>query len=315
MAGRVRVGISSWTEPTLIKSGAFYPPDATTAEDRLRFYAQQFPIVEVDSTFYALPNEKTAALWVERTPPDFIFDVKAFALLTQHPAPPERLPKDFRERLGVTTGNVYFKDLKPKDKEEIWDRFRAGLQPLVDARKLGAIVFQFPKWFLPNPSAYRFLEDLREWVPDVPVAVEFRQQSWMSEFRRDRVLQFLKDHHLSYVGVDEPQGFKSSVPPVAAATAPLAMVRFHGRNQETWEKKGITTAEKFRYLYDRSELLPWVARIRELAQQAQDVHVIMNNCYGDYAVRNAHDLSELLETVPGSTDRTRQIGRGAADPG
>jgi uncharacterized protein YecE (DUF72 family) len=97
------------------------------------------------------------------------------------------------------------------------------------------------------------------------------------------------------VGVDEPQGFKSSVPPVAAATAPLAMVRFHGRNKETWEKKGITTAEKFRYLYDRSELVPWVARIRELAQQAQDVHVVMNNCYGDYAVRNARDLSELLE--------------------
>jgi uncharacterized protein YecE (DUF72 family) len=296
MAGRVRVGISSWTEPTLIKSGAFYPPDATTAEDRLRFYAQQFPIVEVDSTFYALPNEKTAALWVERTPPDFIFDVKAFALLTQHPAPPERLPKDLRERLGVTTGNVYFKDLKPKDKEEIWDRFRAGLQPLVDARKLGAIVFQFPKWFLPNPAAYRFMEDLREWVPDVAVAVEFRQQAWMSEFRRDRVLQFLKDQRLTYVGVDEPQGFTSSVPPVAAATAPLAMVRFHGRNQETWEKKGITTAEKFRYLYDRSELIPWVARIRELAQQAQEVHVIMNNCYGDYAVRNARDLTELLES-------------------
>jgi uncharacterized protein YecE (DUF72 family) len=296
MAGRVRVGISSWTEPTLIKSGAFYPPDATTAEDRLRFYAQQFPIVEVDSTFYALPNEKTAALWVERTPTDFIFDVKAFAPLTQHPAPPERLPKDLRERLGVTTGNVYFKDLKPKDKEEIWDRFRAGLQPLVDARKLGAIVFQFPKWFLPNPAAYRFMEDLREWVPAVAVAVEFRQQAWMSEFRRDRVLQFLKDQRLTYVGVDEPQGFKSSVPPVAAATAPLAMVRFHGRNQETWEKKGITTAEKFRYLYDRSELIPWVARIRELAQQAQEVHVIMNNCYGDYAVRNARDLTELLES-------------------
>ncbi len=296
MAGRVRVGISSWTEPTLIKSGAFYPPDATTAEDRLRFYAQQFPIVEVDSTFYALPNEKTAALWVDRTPPDFIFDVKAFALLTQHPAPPERLPKDLREKLGVTAGNVYFKDLKPKDKEEIWDRFRAGLQPLVDAKKLGAIVFQFPKWFLPNPPAYRFMEDLLEWVPDVPVAVEFRQQSWMSEFRRDRVLEFLKDHRLTYVAVDEPQGFTSSVPPVAVATAPLAMVRFHGRNQETWEKKGITTAEKFRYLYERSELIPWVARIRELAQHAQEVHVIMNNCYGDYAVRNARDLTDLLQS-------------------
>jgi uncharacterized protein YecE (DUF72 family) len=297
LAGRILVGISSWTEPTLIKSGRFYPPDATTAEDRLRFYATKFPIVEVDSTFYALPNAQTAALWVDRTPPTFVFDVKAFSLLTQHPAPPLRLPKDLRERLNAAgTRNVYFKDLKPKDKEEVWDRFRAGLQPLVDAKKLGAVVFQFPKWFLPNPPAYRFMEDLREWLPDVALAVEFRQQSWMSEVRRERVLRFLKDQDLAYVVVDEPQGFPSSVPPVSAATAPLAMVRFHGRNRENWEKKGITTAEKYRYLYDRSELVPWVARIRELAQQAQDVHVIMNNCYGDYAVRNATDLTELLNS-------------------
>lgn len=297
MTGRVLVGISSWTEPTLIKSGRFYPPDATTAEERLRFYAQKFPIVEVDSTFYALPNEKTAALWVERTPADFVFNVKAYALLTQHPAPPQRLPKDLREKLDAgRTGNVYFKDLKPKDKEEIWERFRAGLQPLRDANRLGAIVFQFPKWFLPAPPAYRFMEDLREWLPDTPLAIEFRQKAWMSDVRRERVLQFLKDHGLTYVVVDEPQGFASSVPPVSAATTPLAMIRFHGRNTQTWEKTGITTAEKFRYLYDRSELSPWVARIRELAEQAQDVHVVMNNCYGDYAVQNARDLTGLLNT-------------------
>jgi len=295
MGGRVLVGISSWTEPTLIKSGRFYPPDVTTAEERLRFYAERFPVVEVDSTFYALPNEKTAALWVERTPSHFVFNVKAFALLTQHPAPPERLPKDLRERVEAGSGgNVYFKDLKPKDKEEIWERFRAGLQPLQDAKKLGAIVFQFPKWFLPNPPAYRFMEDLREWLPDAALAVEFRQQAWMSEVRRERVLQFLKDHGLAYVAVDEPQGFASSVPPVTAVTAPLAMVRFHGRNRETWEKKGISTAEKFRYLYDRSELASWVARVRELAQQAQEVHAVFNNCYGDYAVQNAHDFTEML---------------------
>ena len=293
MAGRVRVGISSWTEPTLVKSGQFYPPDATTAEDRLRFYAQTFPIVEVDSTFYALPNEQTAALWVERTPADFLFNVKAYSLLTQHPAPPQRLPKDLRERLEPS-GNVYFKDLKPKDKEEIWDRFRDGLQPLVDARKLGAVLFQFPRWFLPNPAAYRFMEDLREWLPEVPIAIEFRQQAWLNEVRRSRVLQFLQDRGLTYVVVDEPQGFSSSVPPVTAVTTPLAMVRFHGRNTETWEKKGITPAEKFRYLYEPAELAPWTARIRDLAEQAQEVHAVFNNCYGDYAVRNAQDLSELL---------------------
>lgn len=291
--GRIRVGISSWTEPTLIKSG-WYPSDASTAEERLRFYASKFPIAEVDSTFYALPNQKTAQLWVERTPKDFVFDAKAYALLTQHPAPASRLPKDLREKLSDAKANLYFKDLGAKDKESIWDRFREGLQPLHDAGKLGAVLFQFPKWFLPSPSAYRFMEDIREWLPDFGIAIEFRQASWMKPERRQRVLDFLKGHGFTYVAVDEPQGFSSSVPPVSAATAPLAMVRFHGRNNETWEKKSITAAERFRYLYKPEELKPWVPKIEELTRASREVHAVMNNCYSDYAVRNAADLAELL---------------------
>ena len=291
--GRIKVGISSWTEPTLVKSG-WYPADATTAEDRLRYYASKFPVVEVDSTFYAIPNEKTAQLWVERTPKDFTFNAKAYALLTQHPTPPARLPKDLREKLTESKANVYFKDLGPKEKEAVWDRFREGLQPLHDAGKLGAIVFQFPKWFLPNPAAYRFMEDLREWLPDFGIAIEFRQVSWLKEERRERVLKFLKDHGFTYVVVDEPQGFASSVPPVVAVTAPLGMVRFHGRNRETWEKKGISTAEKFRYLYQPSELQAWVPNLQDMAKRANEVHAIFNNCYSDYAVRNADDLTNLL---------------------
>lgn len=291
--GPIKVGISSWTEPTLVKSG-WYPADATSAEDRLRYYASKFPVVEVDSTFYAIPNEKTAQLWVERTPKDFTFNAKAYALLTQHPTPPARLPKDLREKLSDAKVNVYFKDLAPKDKEAVWDRFREGLQPLHDAGKLGAIVFQFPKWFLPSQSAYRFMEDLREWLPDFGIAIEFRQVSWMKEERRQRVLQFLKDHGFTYVVVDEPQGFVSSVPPVVGVTAPLGMVRFHGRNRETWEKKGISTAEKFRYLYQPGELKAWVPNLRNMAKEATEVHAIFNNCYADYAVRNADDLTKLL---------------------
>jgi uncharacterized protein YecE (DUF72 family) len=291
--GRIKVGISSWTEPTLVKGG-WYPTDATSAEDRLRYYASKFPIVEVDSTFYAIPNEKTAQLWVERTPKDFTFNAKAYALLTQHPTPAARLPKDLREKLSEAKANLYFKDLAPKDKESVWDRFRDGLQPLQDAGKLGAVVFQFPKWFLPSQSAYRFMEDLREWLPDFGIAIEFRQVSWMKEERRQRVFQFLKDHGFTYVAVDEPQGFVSSVPPVVAGTAPLGMVRFHGRNRDTWEKKGISTAEKFRYLYEPSELKAWVPNLHDMAKQADVVHAVFNNCYSDYAVRNADDLTRLL---------------------
>src|SRR5437773_89012 len=186
--GRIKVGISSWTEPTLVKSG-WYPPTATTAEDRLRYYASKFPIVEVDSTFYAIPNERTAQLWVERTPKDFTFNAKAYALLTQHPAPATRLPKDLREKLSDSKRNLYFKDLGPKEKERVWDRFREGLQPLQDAGKLGAIVFQFPKWFLPSPASYRFMEDLREWLPDFRIAIEFRQA------RSEEHTSELQSHH------------------------------------------------------------------------------------------------------------------------
>jgi uncharacterized protein YecE (DUF72 family) len=295
MAGVIRVGISSWTEPTLLKAGTFYPKGATTAEERLRFYAQRFPIVEVDSTFYALPSPQTANLWVERTPPGFTFDAKAFALLTQHPSPAARLPKDIRERLQPQgRANVYFKDLGARDRELIWDRFREGLQPLRESGKLGAVLFQFPKWFLPSAASYRFMEDLREWLPDFSIAVEFRQAAWMREDRRERVFEFLRGRGLTYVAVDEPQGFSSSVPPAVAITAPLAMVRFHGRNRETWERKGLTAAERFKYLYDRRELAEWVPRLRSMAAQATEVHAVFNNCYADYAVRNAEDLTELL---------------------
>jgi uncharacterized protein YecE (DUF72 family) len=295
MAATILVGISSWTEPTLVKAGTFYPPDAKTAEDRLRFYAERFPVVEIDSTFYSLPNAKTAQLWVERTPRDFVFDAKAFGLLTHHPTPLARMPKDLREKLLPSTkANVYFKDLDAPIRESIWDRFREGMQPLQQAGKLGAVLFQFPKWFLPSPTSYRFMEDLREWLPDFHIAIEFRQAAWLKEERRERLMTFLQDHGFTYVAVDEPQGFSSSVPPVAAVTAPLAMVRFHGRNRETWEKKGISAVEKFRYLYEREELAEWVPRIREMALQAESVHAIMNNCYADYAVRNASDLADLL---------------------
>jgi uncharacterized protein YecE (DUF72 family) len=294
--GKIKVGISSWTEPTLVKSGKFYPSEAKSAEERLRFYASRFPIVEVDSTFYAIPDEKTAQLWVERTPKDFTFNAKAYSLLTQHPAPLPRLPRKLREKMSDSAkGNVYFKDLPPKDKEAVWDMFREGLQPLQDAKKLGAILFQFPKWFLPGPTAYRFMEDIREWLPNFRIAIEFRQQAWMKPERRERVFDFLKGQGFTYVAVDEPQGFSSSVPPVTAVTAPLAMVRFHGRNKETWEKKGLTPAEKFRYLYETKELDSWLPKLNEMARTSTEVHAVMNNCYSDYAVRNAEDLASLLQ--------------------
>src|SRR5436305_10609427 len=145
--GQVRVGTASWTDRTLIESG-WYPPEANNPEKRLRYYARQFPLVEVDATYYALPAEQTARAWAERTPADFTFNVKAFSLFTQHPTPVRALPADLREAAGQAgKDRVYLKDVGPDVAEAAWDRFLAALEPLREAGKLGAILLQFPPWF------------------------------------------------------------------------------------------------------------------------------------------------------------------------
>ena len=294
------VGTCSWTDKTLLESGAFYPPDVDTAEQRLRFYASQFSIVEVDSTYYGPPSERTAGLWVERTPPGFTFDVKAFRLLTQHPTPPRTLWKDLREALPeelASKRNVYARDLPREFVAEAFHRFSEALMPLHSAGKLGTILLQFPPYVYPAQGSFGYLAWAAEQLQEFDVAVEFRQQRWMDEEHSAATLEFLREHGLSYVCVDEPQGFASSVPPIVAATAPIAHVRFHGRNATNWERKGITAAERFRYDYSEEELQEWVPRVRQLREQANEVHLLMNNCYADYGIRSARLLFGLLSAA------------------
>jgi uncharacterized protein YecE (DUF72 family) len=296
---RVLVGISSWTEPTLIKRGDFYPKGVSSAEERLRFYSSQFPIVEVDSTYYFPPSERNAELWIERTPADFTFNIKAYSLLTNHPTKVESLYKDVREALPEETAakrNVYREGLPPEVVDEIWHRFRDALMPLHSAGKLGAVLFQFPQWFVIGRASKDYLLECKERLIDFRLAMEFRHKLWMEERNREETLSFLEEHNLPYVCVDMPQGFDSSLPPVAAATSKdLAMIRFHGRNADVWEKKVRTAAERFRYEYAEEELTAWVPQIDALAEQARETHVVMNNCYENYAVKNARQLAALLE--------------------
>ena len=145
--GDIRVGTAGWTDKTLIDSG-WYPADAGNPEKRLRYYATQFPLVEVDSAYYALPAEQTAQAWAERTPDHFTFNVKAFSLFTQHPTPVKALPADLREAAAKAgKDRVYLKDIDPDVTGQAWDRFLAALAPLRAAGKLGAILLQFPPWF------------------------------------------------------------------------------------------------------------------------------------------------------------------------
>jgi len=294
--GNILTGTCSWTDKTLIESG-WYGSSASTAEARLARYAAEFPVVEVDSTYYSLPSERTAELWADRTPVNFTFDVKAFRLLTGHPADLGSLPKHLREMVPETLRpkpKLYMKDLPRELTDTLWADFRQSLMPLHSAGKLGVVLFQFPPWFLPGRDSKDFLASINQRLPEYANAVEFRHGSWLNEKNQERTIDFLRDQRLAYTSVDEPQGTRQSVPPIAAATGDIAIVRFHGRRVETWDKSNVGVLERFKYLYRENELQEWVPKIKELAAQVKEVHALMNNCYGDFAVRNAAQLSSLL---------------------
>src|SRR6187551_2733708 len=250
MAGRILIGTSSWTDPTLVKDGHFYPPGASSADARLRFYASQFPIVEVDSTYYFPPSEKNSVLWIERTPPEFTFNIKAYSLLTNHPTKRDSLYKDLQDAAPADKKNVYREQLPDDAVDEVWQRFRDALMPLHSAGKLGAVLFQFPQWFTISRRNKGYIEECVARLPDYRVAVEFRHTSWLKPENTEETLSFLEERNLPLVCVDMPQGFDSSVPPIAAATADdLSMVRFHGRNNAAWNTKSDSASERFRYDY------------------------------------------------------------------
>lgn len=292
--GEIRIGTASWTDPSLLAAG-WYPQGATSAEDRLKFYAANFPLVEVDSTYYFPPSEQNSTLWVERTPPKFLFDVKAFSLLTQHPTKPAALPKEHRPAAD-TRKNVYAKDLDKAVIDDIWGRFVQALMPLYDAGKLGAVLFQFPQWFPISARNKAYILDAKARTEPLRISVEFRNKTWMSEENRAETLDFLTSYGLPYVCVDMPQGFTSSIPPVLAATSDLAVMRFHGHNDAEWES-GVVQ-RRFAYLYSDAELAGWAPKLQELASRASTTHVLLNNCHSDYAQRNAASLAALVDAVP-----------------
>ena len=226
--GEILVGTASWTDPTLIASGRFYPPQAKTAQARLQYYASQFPLVEIDSTYYALPHRRTAELWAERTPADFVFDAKAFRLFTGHPAQVSALPVDLRGALAPTgKSNLYLRDLPEEVRAELWQRFRLGLEPLRQSGKLGVVLLQFAPWFVFGRESFAHIAHCAQMLDGFRLAVEFRNESWFVENTREQTLAFERDHGLVHVVVDEPQGFASSIPQVWEVTCPdLAILRF-----------------------------------------------------------------------------------------
>lgn len=276
--GRVLVGTCAWSDHE-----DFYPPGLPPRE-RLAYYARFFPLVEIDSTFYALQPARNFALWASRTPDGFVFNVKAYGALTRH----HRQPRPGEEDVAA-----------------LFRRFSESLEPLRAAGKLRAILFQFPPWFTAGPASEAYLRYCREALPDDLLAVEFRHRSWFREGRARETLALLSRHGFVHVVCDEPQVGSGTVPLVPAVTNPaLAILRLHGRNAATWYRSGKTSAERFDYLYSRTELAGLLGTVSRLEEAAAEVHVLMNNNRANFAVRNALDMMELLgQPVPERDER------------
>lgn len=292
----IRIGTCSWTEKTLIQSGEFYPKSVRSAEDRLRFYAQHFESVEVDSTYYAIPDRRNAYLWAQRSPEGFVFHVKVYGALTGHAVDARSLPPDILAEIPDKDrrGNQIFVR-EPSIVRAIGDRFMEALYPLMSASKLGVLVFQFPPWFVFKEENLDYILKRASLSGRFPAAVEFRHGSWYAPDIRDRVFHFLRKNRLIHIVADEPQyGSMATVPFVPQTTADIAYYRFHGRNKENWLKKNAETALRYSYDYSDEELKEFIPHIVISAKMAKETFLMFNNCHGAKAIRNAERMKVLL---------------------
>jgi uncharacterized protein YecE (DUF72 family) len=309
----IRIGTCSWADEALSKH---WYPKGLPAGERLAHYAQHFDTVEVDSTYYRLPAEEMVARWAERTPDDFVMHVKAFGLMTRHPVKLEALPPDLRDD-APTDDKGRVERPSREFRAEVFRRFLDALEPLRSTGKLGGILFQFPSYVVYKDRSLEYLQWAREQLGDDEMLVEFRHVSWLDEEHRDETLRFLEELRAGHVIVDAPriEGAKNLAPTVLGLTSPTAYVRFHGRNAETWNKRGGSASERFDYLYSDDELQEWVAPLRELAGQAEQAYAFFNNNATSpdgrggrmaQAAANAKELQRLLQAanVPVSAGAT-----------
>jgi uncharacterized protein YecE (DUF72 family) len=296
-----RVGLSAWMDRSLLEESAFYPRKTMSAEERLWWYARFFDTVEVNSTFYALPSPETSAAWVARTAAGFVFNVKAYGLLTGHAIDVARLAGPLKRMLPAGVGRqkaTRIPNTALGNEARAWafEELRKGLRPLQDADKLGYVLFQLAPWVKRSEDALAYLGSLPRQLPGCDIAVEFRSRSWFGE-HTEATLRFLAEHRLTYVSIDGPRG-RAMVPSIPALTSPTAVFRLHGRNfaghVKQLQGKQPTVAEKYDYLYARDELEEIARAAGALNGRAQRVHVAMNNNNRDYPVINGMQLKEML---------------------
>ncbi len=298
----VYAGTCSWADTHFVKQGGFYPKEAADKPAaRLRYYASVFPTVEIDASYYALLDPEMADRWIEWTPKDFVFHVKAFGLFTGHAVDPRRLPTDIRRLLPEETASlrqVSFRDVPHEVEEACWEHFTEFTRRLQGAGRIGYVLFQFPRWYVPSPGLFRRLEQIRGLLSGYPVAVEFRHRRWVDEKNLSSTADVLRKNDFIYVIPDEPE-LSWTVPPEVLVTSDASVVRFHGRNAGAWARRGASTNEVYDYLYSADELAPWTQQAREIAGQVDRLYLMFNNHYRGSSAKNAQMLVEMLQRSPG----------------
>ncbi|MFM0307742.1 DUF72 domain-containing protein [Paraburkholderia sp. RL17-383-BIF-A] len=292
-------GTAGWTDKSLIACKRFYPRGCNTAEARLRYYASQFPLVEVDSSFYGMPSASNSQLWSERTPDGFTFNFKAFRLLTGHQTPREALSTDIAAAIPDRgKKNLYYRDVPADVLDELWKRYRDALDPLRKTGRLGVVLFQFAPWLTSAQEGFAHVEECASRMTGYLMAVEFRNSAWLDERHRASTFDMLKTHDLIHVIMDAPSGVKNRAQTVWEVTNPaLALVRLHGRNATTWSATGAVSASvRFDYDYGNDELTELAGPIRNIASRVARTHLIFNNCFEDQGQRNARTLMDILGT-------------------
>ena len=290
--GQILVGTSSWADPGFVKE--WYPRDA--GEERLPWYAKHFRYVELNSSFYAIPDRNTVRKWTEETPDDFVFDVKVHRALSRHAAQLDSLPPDLRDE--ATTNERGRVVLTPELEETLARRLVEEVAPLKS--KLGAFLAQLTPAFSPGRHELEELEGLVDALKPHRLAIELRHRGWVAEKRRDETLAWFSENGVAFVCVDAPPADHFQIMPSdldAVTFDAIAYLRAHGRNERGY-LTGKTVAERFGWRYDDRELEEIAGRARTLAEQAGEVHVAFNNNRDDDAPTAAQRFQALLGQEP-----------------
>ncbi|HEY1275957.1 MAG TPA: DUF72 domain-containing protein [Thermoleophilaceae bacterium] len=294
MSGRILVGTSSWADPGFIKE---WYPQGMPARDRLPWYAEHFEAVELNSSFYAIPERPTVRGWASATPDRFVFDVKVHRALSRHAATLDSLPPDMRDGVEVNErGRVR---LTPDLETALARRLVDEVAPLEEAGKLGAFLVQLTPAFAPRRHDLNELNGLVEALSPHRVAIELRHRGWVRDKRVEETLAWFSERGVAFVCVDAPPSDEFTImPPIDAVTRDdTAYLRLHGRNAHGY-LTGKTVAERFAWRYEDDELEEIAGRVHGLAEQAGEVHVLFNNNRGDDAPTAAQRFRALLGQEP-----------------